>query len=61
MPETVCVKMSLKEGKIAAREKKKRGGRFGGEGGGRREWGKRNDILVMKDVTKKKYIFAWQK
>lgn len=49
MPKTVYVKMSLKERKITAREKKKE-----------RE-GDRNDILAMKNVTKKKYVFAWHK
>lgn len=48
VPETVYVKMSLKEGKITARGKKKK-----------KE--DRNDILAMKNATKKKYIFAWHK
>jgi len=43
MSETLYVKMSLKDGKITATEKKK-------------------DILPMKNVTKKKYIFfAWHR
>lgn len=48
MPGTVYVKISLKEGKVTARGKKK-----GGED--------RSNILEMKNATKKKYIFSWHK
>lgn len=47
VPGTVYVKISLKEGKVTSRRKKK------GED--------RSGILEMKNATKKKYIFSWHK